>query len=86
MNVKQLIKCYKVDKREFAIWFLTTAAIVSTDLLKGIFFGLALSLFKLLYDIHLIEIKSVEVGEKKISLRLFGKASFLTLPARLLYC
>ena len=80
INLKEMIKAFKVDKQEFAIWILTTCAIVGTDLLKGIFFGLALSLFKLLYDIHLIEISKDETNPDKTILSFQGKASFLTLP------
>ena len=80
MNLRELIKQFKVDKQEFAVWFLTTVAIVSTDLLKGIAFGFALSLVKLFLHIHKLDIDKKESETDKAVLHLSGKASFLTVP------
>lgn len=79
LNIKGLIKSFKADKIEGAIWFVTTVSIVATDLLTGIIFGFVLSLFKLLWKLNKIEIKVSSNENDKTVICLDGKASFLNL-------
>lgn len=63
-----------------AIYFVTIATIVATDLLKGVALGLLLSILKLVYDFSRLNIRRVEKSSKEVELHLEGAATLLRLP------
>jgi MFS superfamily sulfate permease-like transporter len=66
---------------EVAIYFCTLIAVVSTDLLKGVLLGVALSVVKLVVRFTRLSIQlETGVGEQRAVLRLGGAATFLRLP------
>lgn len=66
---------------ELAIYLATIAAIVTTDLLKGVLFGLALAIVKLLWKVTHLSVTVTDIeGSKRSELRLAGAATFLGLP------
>jgi MFS superfamily sulfate permease-like transporter len=69
-------------KSEVAIYAATVIAIVTTDLLKGVLFGLALSLGKLIYTFSHLEVKMISnqpIGGQ-MTMELRGAATFVRLP------
>jgi len=78
---KALPKLLEYGKSEVAIAAVTIATIVSTDLLKGVVLGLALSLIKLLYVFSQLEIDYEEDAKKRtVHLKLHGSATLIRLP------
>ena len=74
-------KLLQFGKTEAAIYFSTIIVIVSADLLKGVLFGLALSIFKLLYVFSHLEFRWEEDAAKnRLSLYLKGSATLIRLP------
>jgi MFS superfamily sulfate permease-like transporter len=69
-------------KSEVAIYAATVIAIVTTDLLKGVLFGLALSLGKLIYTFSHLEVKLIrnQPLEGQMTMELRGAATFVRLP------
>ena len=71
----------KYGKAEVFIYLATIATIVSTDLLKGVLTGLALSLCKLLYAFSHLDIRQeASAGSKRVDLHLDGTATLIKLP------
>ncbi len=71
----------KYGKSEVFIYVVTIVAIVTTDLLRGVLLGLALSLGKLIYVFSQLSIRKA-VGEgKRIDLHLDGSATLVRLPS-----
>lgn len=67
---------------EVAIYLCTLVAVVSTDLLKGVILGIALSVLKLLYRFSYLRLTmNVEEGGKRTTLTIEGAATFLRLPS-----
>lgn len=78
---KAVPKLLEYGKSEVAIYVATIGVIVATDLLKGVIFGLLLSLFKLLYVFSQLEISSDEdIVNNCLHLRLSGSATLIRLP------
>jgi MFS superfamily sulfate permease-like transporter len=74
-------KLLHFGKTEAAIYFSTIIVIVSTDLLKGVLFGLALSIFKLLYIFSHLEIRwEDDKVNNRLNLHLKGSATLIRLP------
>jgi len=74
-------KLLHFGKTEASIYLATVAVIVATDLLKGVLFGLLLSLLKLLYVFSHLEIKwDEDAANKRIGLDLKGAATLIRLP------
>jgi MFS superfamily sulfate permease-like transporter len=69
----------KYGRSEVAIYFITIATIVATNLLLGVVVGLALSLLKLLYAFSHLEVHKEESGNR-VDLRLKGAATLIRLP------
>lgn len=69
-------------KSEVAIYAATVIAIVTADLLKGVLFGLALSLAKLIYTFSHLEVKLINDQPVKgqMTMELRGAATFVRLP------
>jgi MFS superfamily sulfate permease-like transporter len=65
---------------EAAIFFLTVIAIVSTDLLKGVIFGLLLALMRLVWNLTHLEARTVR-SDEATDLYLAGAVTFVRLPA-----
>ena len=66
---------------EVAIYFITIAMIVSTNLLEGVLIGLGLSLLKLLYAFSHLDVRKEETpGSKRVDLHLDGTATLIKLP------
>jgi MFS superfamily sulfate permease-like transporter len=78
---KAVPKLLEYGKSEVAIYIATIGVIVATDLLKGVIFGLLLSLFKLLYVFSQLEISREEdAANNCLHLRLSGSATLIRLP------
>ena len=78
---KAVPKLLEFGKSEVAIYAVTIAVIVGTDLLKGVVLGLLLSLFKLLYVFSQLEIDCEEDSEgNSMHMRLSGSATLIRLP------
>lgn len=67
-------------KSELAIYLATVVAIVCTDLLKGVLFGLGLSMAKLVWVFSHLEIRRDDSVQGKTVLSLQGAATFVSLP------
>lgn len=81
VNWAGLKKTFYADRLDFGIWVVTMASIVGINLLAGIGIGFFLSLLKLLYSIHPIEIKALPSEDlNESNIQISGKASFLALP------
>ena len=66
---------------EVAIYFITIATIVLTNLLEGVLVGLGLSLLKLLYAFsHLAIRQEQQSGSNRVDLHLDGTATLIKLP------
>ena len=71
----------KFGRSEVAIYFITIATIVATNLLAGVVVGLVLSLMKLLYVFSHLEItKAEQPGTDRVDLDLKGAATLIRLP------
>lgn len=71
----------KFGLAEVAIYFITIATIVLTNLLQGVLVGLGLSLLKLLYAFsHLAIRREEQPGSNRIDLHLDGTATLIKLP------
>ena len=78
---KVVPKLLLYGKTEAAIYFSTIIVIVSTDLLKGVLFGLFLSLLKLLYVFSHLEIRwDEDFVNNRLNLYLTGSATLIRLP------
>jgi len=78
---KVVPKLLEFGKTEVAIYVSTIVVIVSTDLLKGVLFGLLLSMIKLLYVFSHLEIHRVnDTKSGHVNLRLKGSATLIRLP------
>ncbi len=68
-------------RSEVFIYVATVVAIVTTDLLKGVLVGVALSIVKLIYVFSRLEIRKVTDDDgKRIDLHLSGAATVIRLP------
>jgi MFS superfamily sulfate permease-like transporter len=71
----------KFGTSEVAIYFITIAVIVATNLLAGVVVGLVLSLLKLLYAFSHLEVEKTEdASSNRVDLRLKGAATLIRLP------
>lgn len=82
VDYKLFAKLWKEERSEALIFLATIVGIVTTDLLKGVLLGLALSLVKLLWKLHQINIHQDESNssERETKLSITGHASFLSIP------
>mgnify|MGYP002378468314 CR=1 FL=1 len=79
---KVLPALLKYGRTEVAIYVATVVAIVTTDLLKGVLVGVALSLAKLVYVFsHLVIDTQVSEDGKRVDIHLTGSATVIRLPA-----
>lgn len=67
-------------RAEVAIFFATVAGIVATDLLKGVLFGLALAVGRLVLSISHLEIRITDEEDSAIRVELIGAATFVRIP------
>jgi MFS superfamily sulfate permease-like transporter len=66
---------------EVAIYVITIATIVATNLLEGVLVGLGLSLLKLLYAFSHLDVRKVETaGSNRVDVHLDGTATLIKLP------
>ncbi len=71
----------KYGTSEVAIYFITIATIVATNLLAGVVTGLVLSLLKLLYAFSHLEVRKVEdPANNRVDVHLKGAATLIRLP------
>jgi len=71
----------KFGTSEVAIYFITIATIVVTNLLAGVVVGLVLSLLKLLYAFSHLEVRKTEdAANNRVDLHLKGAATLIRLP------
>lgn len=70
----------KAGRFEVAIFFSTVGAIVLTDLLKGVIFGLVLALLKIVVTFTSFRVRVTDHGAARTDVDLFGAATFLKLP------
>jgi MFS superfamily sulfate permease-like transporter len=81
VNIKTLKSLLVFGRSEAAIYVGTMAAIVATDLLSGVLFGLGLSIAKLLYTFSRLRITlRHDQKHNRATLSLRGSATFLRLP------
>ena len=82
VSPKAVRSLLKFGKSEVAIYAATVIAIVATDLLKGVLFGLVLSLAKLVYRFSHLDVRLVsnEPQARQMTLLLQGAATFVRLP------
>lgn len=81
VGIKEIKLLAAFGKSEVAIYGATMAAIVATDLLKGVIVGIALSLAKLFYTFtHLRIDVAREPDSNRVTMRLHGSATFVRLP------
>ncbi len=80
LHIGDVIELYKSSKAEFTIYLLTIVAIVNTELLEGLFIGLILSVFRLVWIFSHIEINEQSREDGRIDVDLAGAATFLCLP------
>jgi MFS superfamily sulfate permease-like transporter len=82
INVKALVELRKFGWGEVAIYAVTVAMIVFTDLLTGVLTGIGLSALKLLYTFSHLDMKLSlpKNGADMAVLKLYGSATFLRLP------
>ena len=79
LNPQGWKKLWAAGRSEFFIYAVTVTAIVSTDLLKGVVFGVALSLFRMIYTFAQLSVEKEEV-DGEVTIRVEGAATFLRLP------
>lgn len=78
---KALPELLNYGKSEVAIYLVTIAMIVYSNLLEGVLVGLGLSILKLLYAFSHLEIRSEDdPGENRVNLHLKGAATLIRLP------
>ena len=78
---KVIPRLLQFGRSEVAIYVSTIVVIVSLDLLKGVIFGLLLSIFKLLYVFsHLHIERDDHEAENRVHLKLSGSATLIRLP------
>lgn len=71
----------KFGRSEVAIYFITIAVVVSTNLLEGVLVGLGLAILKLLYVFSHLEIKwDEDFINNRLDLHLKGAATLIRLP------
>jgi MFS superfamily sulfate permease-like transporter len=82
INLKQVKGLAEYGRGTAAIYLVTTAAIVATDLLTGVIIGFALSLFRLsLHSSRLkMDVSEPEGEGNKLVMSLDGSATFLRVP------
>lgn len=73
-------KLWGYGKRLVGIYAATVVCIISTDLLTGVMLGVALSVLKLIYSMSRLDISIVKEPPNKVSLKLTGSATFISLP------
>lgn len=74
-----IMKLWKISPWEVAIYAVTLAMVVATNLLEGVIAGTILAVLRLLYTLSSLQGRSVE-ADGKIKLTLKGSATFLSLP------
>ena len=81
VNIKELRNLWSVGKSEAFVFLATLGAIVATDLLIGVFVGIAISAIKLLHRFAYLDVNlHVADDEGDATLVLQGAATFLRLP------
>lgn len=80
-NPKQFFEIYKLGKTQFVPFISTVIAIVATDLLTGIIFGLTIGFITILINSyknsHFLHIEDVSNGQHKIKMTLAEEVTFL---------
>lgn len=80
-NPKQFIQMYKLGNTQFIPFILTVIAIVATDLLTGIIFGLTIGFITILINSyknsHFLHIEDKSNGKNKIKMTLAEEVTFL---------
>ena len=79
LNPQGAAALVKENRAEAAIFFLTIAAIIATDLLTGILIGFVLSLLHLFFGVTKASVSTVE-HDDLVKLRLGGVVTFLAGP------
>ncbi|MFN3197286.1 MAG: SulP family inorganic anion transporter [Bradymonadia bacterium] len=79
MNPKAALKLWRFSKGEMAIYAVTVALIVASDLLTGVLVGIALAAAKLLLKFSRLDVKQSQTGNR-VDLHLHGAATFVALP------
>jgi len=72
---------WHVSHSEAAIFVITAATVVATDLLIGVGTGIALAMLKLVWTFSHLKIETTsDVNQRRTKMRLNGAATFLSLP------
>jgi len=81
VDVEQIRSLAAYGRMPLAIYFVTLAGIVVTNLLTGVLIGVGLSIAHLVYTLTHLKIDlSISDDKKRADLRLEGSATFLSLP------
>ncbi|MBM3463758.1 MAG: SulP family inorganic anion transporter [Armatimonadetes bacterium] len=80
VNLRTLRNLARYGNAEVGIYLATLVAIVATDLLHGVLFGLGLSFLRLMARFVRLQVDVREVDGHRWELRLQGTASFVTIP------
>ncbi|MCS7026970.1 MAG: SulP family inorganic anion transporter [Bryobacteraceae bacterium] len=80
MNPQHVRRLVSYGKLPLAIYLATVVGIVTTDLLKGVLLGLALSLLRLLYEMTHLKVRVERPDAERADLHLEGSATFVRLP------
>lgn len=81
IDIKAMSSLWKYSRSEAAIYLITMAVIVFSDLLTGVIVGLSLSICKLIHHASRLDIElTLDGSSHGAVLRLAGAATFLRLP------
>lgn len=80
VNVQVMRELWARGRGEVAIYGITVASIVATNLLEGLLIGLALSIFALAWKVSRLQIEVTEGEGGRVDVDLRGAATFVVLP------
>ena len=80
VNPAHIRRLLKYGRLPVAVYAVTVAMIVSTNLLTGILVGLALSFAKLIYAFSHLTVRVAKENATKVNVHLSGSATFIGLP------
>lgn len=81
LNIAKIKSIAGYGKAEVAIYFVTLAGIVATNLLAGVLLGVGLAVAKLVYTFAYLRVETVrDQSANRVDLTLRGSATFLGLP------
>jgi MFS superfamily sulfate permease-like transporter len=80
VSVDHMLELHKHGRGELAIYGVTMAVIVLTNLLEGLLVGMALAMFRLAWTFSYLEVEQTEDADGVLHLHLKGAATFVGVP------